>query len=155
MSIKAMIVKGLFGRLDYNLILESQDISIITGPNGYGKTMLLRIIDSILKNDFKNLSSIKFKSIYLSFVGGLSISIERNHTNLMITLSDLKADRVTVEHINEEISNDKDIYYVDDKGEKIELRLKSLDTKNDFLGLKPDVFLSYFGDITSIFIKAQ
>ncbi|AHJ77484.1 AAA family ATPase [Kosakonia sacchari] len=150
-----MIVKGLFGRLDYNLILESQDISIITGPNGYGKTMLLRIIDSILKNDFKNLSSIKFKSIYLSFVGGLSISIERNHTNLMITLSDLKADRVTVEHINEEISNDKDIYYVDDKGEKIELRLKSLDTKNDFLGLKPDVFLSYFGDITSIFIKAQ
>ncbi|MCZ3382755.1 AAA family ATPase [Kosakonia sp. SOY2] len=155
MSIKAMIVKGLFGRLDYNLILESQDISIITGPNGYGKTMLLRIIDSILKNDFKNLSSIKFKSIYLSFVGGLSISIERNYTNLMVTLSDLKTDRVTVEHINEEISNDKDIYYVDDKGEKIELRLRSLDTKNEFLGLKPDVFLSYFGDVTSIFIKAQ
>ncbi|UXY09683.1 AAA family ATPase [Kosakonia sp. ML.JS2a] len=157
MSIKAMIVQGLFGRLDYNLILESQDISIITGPNGYGKTMLLRIIDSILKNDYKNLSSIKFKSIYLSFTGGLSVSVERKNASLMVTLSDLKTDRVTVEHINEGISgnNEQDVYFMDDKGKKVELRLRSINEKNNPTGIKQEVFLSYFGDITSTFIKAQ
>lgn len=157
MSIKAMIVQGLFGRLDYNLILESQDISIITGPNGYGKTMLLRIIDCILRNDFKNLSSIKFKSIYLSFTNGLSITVERKEKSLMITLSDLKTDRITVEHINEGLSrdNEHDVYIMDDQGEKIEVRLKSIDRKNKSQGIKQDVFLSYFGSITSTFIKAQ
>ncbi|EFC3901873.1 AAA family ATPase, partial [Escherichia coli] len=41
-------VKKLFGLLDYEIPLDNNEITMLTGPNGYGKTMILKIINSIL-----------------------------------------------------------------------------------------------------------
>lgn len=49
MKLKNISIFGLFGMLNYNIPLDYSDTIIITGPNGYGKTMLLNIIDNIMK----------------------------------------------------------------------------------------------------------
>lgn len=59
-------VKKLFGRFDYELQLKQEGITIITGPNGYGKSTLLKIIDSIANGRIDYFIQIDFKSIELN-----------------------------------------------------------------------------------------
>ena len=37
----------LFGRFDYDIIFNSEGLTIITGPNGYGKSTILKSIEAI------------------------------------------------------------------------------------------------------------
>ena len=75
-EISSLRVSKLFGRFDHNLQFpESDDISIITAPNGYGKTVLLRIIDSIFNRKLSFFWKISFDEIQIEFASGKSICI--------------------------------------------------------------------------------
>ena len=75
--IKRIVVKGLFGKFDYDIDFENEDnLTIITGLNGCGKTTLFTIIDSIVNNHIGELFFIPFKSIEL-FSQNRSIIVER------------------------------------------------------------------------------
>ena len=75
-EISSLRVSKLFGRFDHNLQFpESDDISIITAPNGYGKTVLLRIIDSIFNRKLSFFWKISFDEIQIEFASGKSIFI--------------------------------------------------------------------------------
>ena len=56
-------VKKLFGLLDYEIPLDNNEITMLTGPNGYGKTMILKIINSILTNELNALCKLNFDFI--------------------------------------------------------------------------------------------
>ena len=45
--IKAIEVKKLFGRFDYYIATKADGITIITGPNGFGKSTILQIINAL------------------------------------------------------------------------------------------------------------
>ena len=78
-QITSLRVSKLFGRFNHELIFpEEQDISIITAPNGYGKTVLLRIIDSIFNRKWSFFSKIEFDEITIGFASGKSILIHKN-----------------------------------------------------------------------------
>ena len=78
-QITSLQVSKLFGRFNHELIFpEEQDISIITAPNGYGKTVLLRIIDSIFNRKWSFFSKIEFDEITIGFASGKSILIHKN-----------------------------------------------------------------------------
>jgi predicted ATP-binding protein involved in virulence len=48
MKLSAIKIENLFGQFDYNITLNQDDgITILTGPNGYGKTTILNIIWSL------------------------------------------------------------------------------------------------------------
>ncbi|MEY4927237.1 MAG: hypothetical protein RI894_1673, partial [Bacteroidota bacterium] len=48
MSIKRLVITKLFGQFDYDIPLDNvENMCILTGPNGYGKTTVLNIIDNI------------------------------------------------------------------------------------------------------------
>ncbi|MBF7980478.1 AAA family ATPase [Rahnella laticis] len=66
MNLIRLKVNGLFGMLDYNIPLDNHEFTILTGPNGYGKTILLRIIKDILINDLTIFEKLKFENIILS-----------------------------------------------------------------------------------------
>lgn len=75
-EISSLRVSKLFGRFDHNLEFgEESDISIITAPNGYGKTLILRIVDSLFNGRLHFFREIEFEKIEVSFRSGKSISI--------------------------------------------------------------------------------
>lgn len=73
-------VAGLFGAPgSLPVHLSSDDpVTIITGPNGSGKTHLLRLIYAAANLDMKTLANTYFASIELSFYGGAKLRIEKN-----------------------------------------------------------------------------
>lgn len=76
--ISDIYIKGLHGLYNYNINLnDEQRVHIITGPNGYGKTTILKIIDHILQCKFWFFFFLKFTEIAIHFKNGMSIHIER------------------------------------------------------------------------------
>lgn len=77
-KITSLHVSKLFGRFNYDLRFpESNDISIITAPNGYGKTVLLRIIDSIFNRKLHFFRKIDFREIKIELSSKKSIAISK------------------------------------------------------------------------------
>ena len=82
MSLTHLHVSNLFGRLNHRLVFdEGNDIAIITAPNGYGKTVLLRIIDSVFNNHFSFFRRIEFERIEIGLGGKRSLIISKTHDN--------------------------------------------------------------------------
>lgn len=71
-------IKKLFGVWNYNLNL-AKDISIISGPNGYGKTTILRIIRDVFEDDLLDLTSIPFDEIYLEDDKGTIVTFKKDN----------------------------------------------------------------------------
>ncbi|EEZ6480238.1 ATPase, partial [Salmonella enterica] len=63
MELRRISVNNLFGILNYDIDLGNSETIIITGPNGYGKTMLLKIIDNILNKDIDFFFDLRFEEI--------------------------------------------------------------------------------------------
>ncbi|MDE6538189.1 MAG: AAA family ATPase [Muribaculaceae bacterium] len=74
--IEKIKIKGLFGFFDYDIQLPKEgEVMILTGPNGYGKTTILRIIASLLEGDLLSIRAIPLKSMQVVYqVGHLIIN---------------------------------------------------------------------------------
>lgn len=69
-------VDGLFGRFDHSIKFNpSSDLTIITAPNGYGKTMLIRILDAFFSRRLGFFLKLDFQKTTISFVSGKRIEI--------------------------------------------------------------------------------
>lgn len=65
--IKEITIKKLFGRFDYQLVFKQAGIMIITGPNGYGKSTILRMLNCFCNSDdLKTFLSYPFQRFVLS-----------------------------------------------------------------------------------------
>lgn len=64
-KIEKVKISGLFGRFNYtiNLVSNENGINIITAPNGYGKSTILKIISSFASGDLFYFVREKFDSI--------------------------------------------------------------------------------------------
>lgn len=91
LKISKIEVRKLFGVYDYDLlynpVLSSDDnLMILYGDNGTGKSTILRMINYLLSNKLKNghkseLANIAFESFEISFTDGDSIKAFRNPKN--------------------------------------------------------------------------
>jgi energy-coupling factor transporter ATP-binding protein EcfA2 len=62
-------VDGLFGELTHDISLFPEDsLSIITAPNGYGKTTILRIIRGVFMGNVDELRTLPFGSVEMEFI---------------------------------------------------------------------------------------
>jgi predicted ATP-binding protein involved in virulence len=63
-KIEKVKISGLFGRFNYtiNLVSNENGINIITAPNGYGKSTILKIISSFASGDLFYFVREKFDS---------------------------------------------------------------------------------------------
>lgn len=61
--LKAIKLKKLFGRFNYNIELKGEGITIITGPNGYGKSTVLTILDEFCNKSLGDVLQHTFDSI--------------------------------------------------------------------------------------------
>lgn len=81
MMLQSFYIKSLFGLYTYDLKLANtpeDTIRFITGPNGYGKTTILNILNALYTYDIKALSEIHFDSIALTYDDGTVIDVRQN-----------------------------------------------------------------------------
>lgn len=79
-EIKHLDVEGLFGRLSQSMSLDKRPATILTGPNGSGKTHVLKILRCMLALDFAKLRDLPFQSATLSYQDGRSLKVTRKVT---------------------------------------------------------------------------
>lgn len=67
--LKNLTIFGLFDLYDYKFDFHTttETPTFITGPNGYGKTTVLNIIDSLYRADFEYLRELPFSTLYCTF----------------------------------------------------------------------------------------
>lgn len=84
MKIKKVSVKNLFGIFDHEIPLNTNEhITIIHGPNGYGKTILLTLLDAIFRSQYHELHRVPFNELKVEFDDESYISLTKkgNHSD--------------------------------------------------------------------------
>ena len=72
-------VSNLFGRFDHELkFTPEDDVSIITAPNGFGKTVLLRILDALFNRKLTFFRRLDFSTIEVSMGDSQRISVSKS-----------------------------------------------------------------------------
>ena len=78
MTLSEIGVRGLFGRFDHTIVLnEDERVTIMIAPNGFGKTMILRIINSLFNRQLRRLATMPFREVMVKFDNGWVLKAER------------------------------------------------------------------------------
>ncbi|MCY3979098.1 MAG: AAA family ATPase [Chloroflexi bacterium] len=79
MRITKISVKGLFGMFDHEIPLNQDDrITIIHGPNGVGKTVLMRMVHGLFHYQYELLGATPFEELVIEFDNGDRIATENS-----------------------------------------------------------------------------
>jgi predicted ATP-binding protein involved in virulence len=107
MKLQKIDIKNLFDQFDYEIPLNNpEDLLIITAPNGYGKTMILNIIDSLFNKKFLFFQKLVFDKITMWFDNG-------NHLEIV-----KKADKSEIDFVFYEDNERVEIFTFSDKMNK-------------------------------------
>lgn len=82
--IKSIEINNLFGRFNYHIITKSNGITIITGPNGFGKSTILRIINALSKGNLGFFTGFDFSTIVIFFEGDQKTTIKKRKGEISI-----------------------------------------------------------------------
>ncbi|NEP02537.1 MAG: AAA family ATPase [Symploca sp. SIO2E9] len=138
MRIKEIAVRGLFGIFDHVIPLNMNErITIIHGPNGFGKTVMLKMLDGLFNSlRYSVLRTIPFSSFKIEFDNRSVIEIKKKHKSLdngdQIELFFSQPGSETVSYISEDrkISPDDFIDFPDTLFKEIIPGLQELGTKS-------------------------
>lgn len=94
MHLNKLYINNLFGHFNHKINFNDENITIITAPNGYGKTVCLKIIDAIFNKRFTYLSNLDFSSIELYSNDGILFVKKENTKEKKFTLSLSNSDEI-------------------------------------------------------------
>lgn len=78
MTLSEIKVSGLFGRFDHRIVLNKDErVTIMIAPNGFGKTMILRIINFLFNRQLRRLARMPFREVSVRFDNGWILAAER------------------------------------------------------------------------------
>jgi ABC-type cobalamin/Fe3+-siderophores transport system ATPase subunit len=84
MKLLRINIEKLFGQFDYDIALnQDEGITILTGPNGYGKTTILNIIWNLFNQDFGHIHSVPFKEINLNLDNSQTIRATKKNGHVI------------------------------------------------------------------------
>lgn len=88
--VKRIVIEKLYDNYDYDITFDKKGVTLITGPNGYGKTTVLNIIKNALGLNFWYFYELLFSSItiYFDFKESAKLVIKRNASKKNIPLAD-------------------------------------------------------------------
>lgn len=73
-------VNGLYGAFKHNISLKKENITLILGENGLGKTVILKMIKAFYDKDFFELQTNLFNQFALTFTDGAKLTITKKQT---------------------------------------------------------------------------
>ena len=160
-----IVFEKLFGVFDYEINLKEGGVTILTGPNGFGKSTILKSINAFYLFDITFFSKLDFKKIsFFSSNFKKPICIEKENTNIIIDeikinikLLEEEIQKKSRKRINEDNWIDRRLGRIISKNEIIEFFFENNEEKNNFnkidIGKLKDKFKKYSGDTK--FIKEQ
>lgn len=78
MQIRRVVVYGLFDRFDHDLVFRpDEQITIMIGPNGFGKTTILRILDTLFNKPVRAVGRLPFRKVAIYFNDGAVLDVTR------------------------------------------------------------------------------
>ncbi len=81
MRIVRFSIHGLYGVFDHEVELKLDErVTIIHGPNGYGKTTLLRLVHTVCGGSLSEVARTPFQTFVIGFDDGKRLEIERSLT---------------------------------------------------------------------------
>lgn len=79
MRIVEISVEGLFGTFDHTIPFKIEErITIIHGPNGFGKTAILRLVDGFFNSNYSAIRTIPFRKLSIIFDDSSILVLEKN-----------------------------------------------------------------------------
>jgi ABC-type transport system involved in cytochrome c biogenesis ATPase subunit len=78
LRVRSFAVEGLFGLYDHrvNLVMKER-VTIVHGPNGVGKTVLLKMLHALFSQDYTYLFAASFNRVLVELDDGTNISLLR------------------------------------------------------------------------------
>jgi len=89
--LKRIKIEKLFDLFDYTIELKEEGITILTGPNGYGKTTILKILDALASKNGFFFIRLLFKEIIFEFSGREVVTLEKKGANEVLIKIDGKS----------------------------------------------------------------
>ncbi|MDZ8069737.1 MAG: AAA family ATPase [Nostoc sp. DedQUE08] len=171
MRIKEISVSGLFGIFDHVIPLNIDErITIIHGPNGFGKTAMLRILNNLFNSRYAELRTIPFRKFRVQFDDRTSVEIIKDYENVRdsktknIVFNFYKPDSIpasfSLKRVN--IRSDRNIFIspasedvIPDKEYIYPLRLMNLSYGRTFSLEKYEEYLEELDSLSSSNLKLQ
>ena len=85
MQISRLIIRDLYDNYNYNIDFNSEEkeqITILTGPNGYGKTTILNIIYHFFNRNSEYFQKLNFASITFYFQNQKTVELKKGEHNV-------------------------------------------------------------------------
>jgi len=103
MRITRIKVKNLFGIFNHDILMRMNErITIVHGPNGFGKTVILKMLNSLFNEKYQDFYSIPFSELSIAFDDDSTLVIKKNEgktgelPELTITLSPPSGNKKTL-----------------------------------------------------------
>lgn len=96
MFLKSIYIHKLYDQFDYNIDLDfnfDNNFKILTAPNGFGKSTILRMIFDLFNNNLSSLIKEKFEYfiLYTSY-GEIKVNKIKNNNDFKLEILNLSAD---------------------------------------------------------------
>ena len=123
--IKRFKIKKLFGFRNVDISF-AENIKILIGENGLGKTTILNALYYVLTEKYKKLSQIEFEEIQLIFTDNKKILFSKEELNNYLEYEERKNKRGLANHLLDFIKIDNLYNYVENESKKEEKDLKEI-----------------------------
>lgn len=107
--ITKIIFEKLFGRFDYEIALKREGVTIITGPNGYGKSTILRCIEALSEGNILFFLQLDFRKLEIFLDKAKKLIIEKRDKEIFINEVKFSND-IIFKGINTSIRHDPSIW---------------------------------------------
>ena len=126
-----ILYKKLFGTFDYEINLKKDGVTIITGPNGFGKSTILKSIDAFYSLDIMFFYRLEYEKIsFFSNVDDKPISIEKKGEEIIIN-----GFEINVHDLQDEILKKfrRPFYFRIDESKWVDRRTDEIISKDDII----------------------
>lgn len=136
--IKKIIIEKLFNQFNYSIELKDNGVTILTGPNGFGKSTILKSIEALNKGDLFFFEKLEFSRLDFYDVSGL------NNLRLRKEKGELKINGIPIDekilhkNIMEKARRDRYLRRISDD--------TWIDRRNDNVFKKIDLYEKYYND---------